>query len=280
MIRGSGSSRPLREGADRVRKLGPTRRLSCAPPTLQQPRTHREAGRPASSRLGVGGWRQLVRPYFEKDGITIYHGDCREIMPHVQADVMVTDPPYGVAFAGKSTKHTDADGIGYLSTDDSTQFVERVAVPIVAAWIGRGTRALVTPGVRNCWMYPRPDAIGSIFYPSGAGSGKWGFICSQPILYYGKDPYLSRGAGSRPDSFSSTESAPRNGHPCPKPIGVMRWLVNRGSFPGEVVVDPFCGSGTTLDACRDLGRKAIGIEIEERYCEIAAKRLAQGVLFT
>ena len=68
-------------------------------------------------------------------------------------------------------------------------------------------------------------------------------------------------------------------HPCPKPVPVFRWLVDSLARLNDVVLDPFMGSGTTLVAARDLGRRAIGIEIEERYCEIAVNRLRQGVLF-
>ena len=81
-----------------------------------------------------------------------------------------------------------------------------------------------------------------------------------------------------PDSFMSTEAAEKNGHPCPKPIVQWKRLLNRCTIRGETTLDPFMGSGTTLVAAKQLGRKAIGIEIEEKYCEIAVKRLAQGVL--
>jgi DNA modification methylase len=92
---------------------------------------------------------------------------------------------------------------------------------------------------------------------------------SHPVLFYGKDPKM-------PNAYAngkiSTATAPDNGHPCPKPLQWMVWLVNRCSFDGETVLDPFMGSGTTLVAAKQLQRHAIGIEIEERYCEIAARR--------
>jgi site-specific DNA-methyltransferase (adenine-specific) len=75
-----------------------------------------------------------------------------------------------------------------------------------------------------------------------------------------------------------TETTEQNGHPCPKPYSAWRWLLERCSDENTVVLDPFCGSGTTLVAAKDLGLRAIGIEIEEHYCEIAAKRLSQEVL--
>jgi DNA modification methylase len=218
-----------------------------------------------------------MQPYYEHGGITIYHGDCRDVLQHVTYDVVITDPPYGVEFKGKATKHTKASG-GYDSFNDTTTNVESVVIPIIASLVSTGQRAVVTPGSRCMFRYPEPKSVGVIFFPSGAGMNSWGFTCSQPIYYYGKDPYLATRQGSRPDSFSSTERSEQNGHPCPKPIGTMRWLVRRGSLAGEMILDPFMGSGTTLLAAQLEGRKAIGIEIEERYCEIAAKRLQQEVL--
>jgi DNA modification methylase len=93
----------------------------------------------------------------------------------------------------------------------------------------------------------------------------WGFCCWQPVLVYGKDPYLQEGAGRRPDALVATETAEKNGHPCPKPIGVWKWLMQRVSpHENETIIDPFCGSGTTLRAAKDLGHPAIGIEVDRK----------------
>lgn len=218
----------------------------------------------------------LPKPYYEDEAVTIYNTDCRRLLD-IGFDAVVTDPPYGVNFRGKSTKWTKASG-GYFQSQDDDSVVRDVSVPMVKYLIAQSAPVVITPGIKNMFKYPEPRAVGTIFYPSGAGMGPWGFICSQPIFYYGPDPYLAASLGSRPDSFTSTEASEINGHPCPKPIHTMRWLVNKASLPGQTILDPFAGSGTTLRAAKDLGRKAIGIEIEERYCEIAAKRLAQGVL--
>lgn len=218
-----------------------------------------------------------MKPYYEDDAVTIYHGDSRDVLPRLQADALVTDPPYGVELRGKTTKWTTTPGGGYDSFSDSPDAVIADVIPVVADATQR-MRAVVTPGSRMMWEYPRPCATGAIYYPSGAGPGKWGFTCWQPIFYYGKCPYLAAGRGSRPDSFSSVEASEKNGHPCPKPVRAMQWLVLKASLEGETVIDPFMGSGTTLRAAKNVGRKAIGIEIEERYCEIAAKRMGQEVL--
>lgn len=219
-----------------------------------------------------------MTPYYSDDAVTIYHGDCRDLIDGLVFDVIVTDPPYGVGFAGKRTKHTVRATGGYTAYDDTPENVAAVVVPALAPLLERGARAVITPGRASMFLYPTPRTVGAIFYPSGAGAGPWGFTCSQPIYYYGSDPYLAKSMGSRPDSFSTTEAAGESLHPCPKPIRTMRWLVLKASLPGETVLDPFMGSGTTLRAAKDCGRKAIGVEIDERYCEIAAKRMGQEVL--
>ncbi len=219
----------------------------------------------------------MPKPYYEHAGITIYHGDSREILPLIAADVLITDPPYGVEFAGSATRHSVPTGISYIGFEDTPIYVATVVVPIIKTALSMTDRGVVTPGIRNSRCYPCPQAEGVIFYPSGANRGPWGFVMHQPVFYYGKCPFLATGMGSMPTSFQSTEAAIQNGHPCPKPIGQAAWLVKRVSREGETILDPCMGSGTIVKACKDLFRKAIGIEIEEQYCEIAAKRLSQEV---
>ena len=216
-----------------------------------------------------------LKPYYDDgNGIVIYHGDCREILPHLEpVDLVLTDPPYGVGLG--SRKNNNRERIAYTQTADNDETIDGVLAVIEAALV-IAKRVVLTPGVKNLLRYPPPTHIGSFYYPAASGCNPWGFSCWQPILFYGKDPY--GGKGSKPDSYSSTEPAEQNGHPCPKPLGQWAWLMARTSLEDETILDPFMGSGTTLRAAKDLGRKAIGIEIEEKYCEIAAKRLAQEVL--
>lgn len=223
----------------------------------------------------------LPTPYYDRDGITIYHGDCREILPLLEPgsiDLVLTDPPYGVGLVKKQTKRriSPFESDAYSDTPEEVQGIIKEVMP---KCLEISTRAMVFPGPAMLFHYPEPRAVGCVYNPSGAGSSAWGFQCLHPILYYGKDPYLQDGKGRRPNSMQDVQGYLDDiGHPCPKPIKWMRWAVERASRSGELILDPFMGSGTTLRAAKDLGRRAIGIEIEEKYCEIAVKRLQQQVL--
>jgi len=219
----------------------------------------------------------LPRPYYQDSAVTIYHGDCREILPLLpKVDLVLTDPPYGVGggsgTVGKSrrTKHD------YLTFEDTLEHVIREIVPRFREAMALSDRAITTPGSLALCHYPQPDSFGSMIQPATVGMQKWGSADSQPIFYYGRDPRVGKAIGKC--SFVVTGRPEANGHPCPKPLGFWKKLMLRGSLDGEIVLDPFMGSGTTLRAAKDLGRKAIGIDICERYCEIAAKRMSQEVL--
>jgi DNA modification methylase len=206
----------------------------------------------------------------------LHLGDCREILQAIgEVDAVVTDPPYGVGYEGSKTKH-GVNGFAYASFDDTPEAIETICVPAVRLAVSKAKAAVVTPGNANAHKYDTPRAMGAIYYPSGANSGPWGFVCSQPLFFYGKDPYLSNALGRLPSAFSTTEATDRSvNHPCPKPIGQTKWMVNRVSLVGHVVLDPFMGSGTTGVACVRLGRKFIGIEIEPKYFDIACRRIEE-----
>ena len=223
-----------------------------------------------------------MKEYYSHAGITIYHGDCREILPHVTADVLVTDPPYGMNLG----KH---GGVGdgrtrelrrqaYAGYDDTPENYATVVVAAVALSLGMVKRGAVFGLAPSIWMLPPPDALGAVWLPAANGRSPWGFQNLAPIAFYGTAPNLHLGAHNTVMRGNGGVDVSL-GHPCPKPLLWMTWLVGLASLPDETVIDPFMGSGTTLVAAKDLGRRAIGIEIEERYCEIAARRLAQETLF-
>ena len=218
-----------------------------------------------------------MKPYYEHAGITIYHGDCREVLPLVAADVFVTDPPYGVEGGlGGDARIRGKSAYGSSAWADTPQYVCEVACEVVRGLSVSCRAGAVTPGVRMMFAYPQPVDVGCLWTPSNPCHGPWGFTTFHPILYYGSD--WRAGIGALPSGLLVTESAPKNGHPCPKPLKAWSWLVGKVSRDGDVILDPFAGSGTTLRAAKNLGRRAIGIEIEEKYCEIAARYLAQEVM--
>jgi len=218
-------------------------------------------------------------PYYDHAGITIYHGDCRDILPHIKSvDLVLTDPPYGVAHCsgGDARKYKKAHYESEMF-EDTEEYRRKVVVPIIEDCIRRWRRVILTPGIFGMREYPQPDDIGCFWTPAAQTHGRWGLRTFNPILYYGRSPRA--GIGDSPSGMVLTEAADKNGHPCPKPLKAWSWLLSKGSRnPSDTILDPFMGSGTTLVAAKQLGRKAIGIETGEKYCEIAARRLAQEVL--
>lgn len=217
-----------------------------------------------------------IKPYAESPAGALYCGDCLEVMPKIPdgaVDCVVTDPPYGVGLG--EIKSDIGKNDAYADFQDTEEYVLSVAVKTIEMSLEKFGRAALTPGTRCLFLYPRPREIGAAFNPAGAGRGRWGFTTMNPILYYGDDPYKQ----SRPNGFLTHAITQKNGHPCPKPIEWMRWLIWRTTLKSETILDPFAGSGTTLVAAKQLGRKYIGIEINKDYCEIAKQRLAQEELF-
>lgn len=208
-------------------------------------------------------------------------GDCLEVLrtlPSGSVDAVVTDPPYGVGIKAKQHKWFKSEGDGYSGDfDDTPEFVSKVVLPVIEICRGIARAVLVTPGSKCLFRYPEPEGFGVVFNKSGTGIGPWGFQCTNPILYYGKCPYTAAGLGNRPSSWEqpANDYAEKNVHPFPKPIGMMRWLVERASLSGDTILDPFCGSGTTGVACVQTGRNFIGIEIDEKYADIARKRIGE-----
>ena len=212
----------------------------------------------------------MIKPYYEHAGITIYHGDCREILPSLKAvDLVLTDPPYN---CGKDYG-TYKDN---LSDDDYKIFMYEVA------------NYCIKVGKNQAWIAPRyklgfflsilPGHL--IVIKRGAeGPYRAGWHDQFEIaIAIGKPSKAIRdlweGIRLKGEGYFFTEET--YGHPGYTPIDIMKKFASILST--KTILDPFMGSGTTLVAAKELGRKAIGIEIEEKYCEIAVKRLAQEVL--
>lgn len=205
------------------------------------------------------------RPYYDEGGVTLYLGDCRDVLPSLAGilddSAVVTDPPYGVGF-GYTSSYVD-NSEGWLAV--RTTLAELVSVHQAAVCMSFA-RLWEMPAARwaACWFKP-----GSVRRSRIGGWSTW-----EPVLLYGPGWRIANDMIRLPDCTNHTPEAA--GHPCPKPAQLFSWII--GGTLANLILDPFAGSGTTLVAAKNLGRKAIGIEIEERYCEIAAKRLSQGVL--
>lgn len=206
----------------------------------------------------------MVTPYYSDDRITLYLGDCREITDWLSADVLVTDPPYGMAHKSGWKERAIAGDEGTQARDDA-----------LSAW-GGARPALIF----GRWSVPRPATTRArLIWDKGEWPGMgdlnlpWG--PSDEEVYVLGDGWIGKREGTvircnRPTGERSAD------HPTPKPVALMERLV--GKCPPGVIADPFAGSGSTLVAARNLGRKAVGVELVEKYAEVTAKRLAQDCL--
>jgi len=206
-----------------------------------------------------------MTPYYEHAGITIFHGDCREILPGLpKCDAVITDPPYGIDF---DTDYSRFSGID-VTPGNTYEPVRGDSEPFdPSPWMQ--FRCVVLWGA-NCYSSRLPMGTWLV-WDKRFKNGK-AFLADAEAAWmkggYGIYLYAVTSQGFlRPEPVS---------HPTQKPVAVMEWCISKAK-PEGIILDPFMGSGTTLVAAKNLGRKAIGIEIEERYCEIAAKRLSQEV---
>jgi DNA modification methylase len=210
----------------------------------------------------------LPTPYYDRDGITIYCGDALEILPLLApVELIVTDPPYGVGY-DYGEGHDDSPDAHWVWFDTALNVMR-----------GASPQVVFTHRQEAIWHLPKPDHLVvwhkpfNLTYSIKGWQAKW-----EPIFVYGGVVTKMADGAKRPshiDSWAYNTVPNDYGHPATKPVTLYREIIS--TFSGDVV-DPFMGSGTTLRAAKDLGRRAIGIEIEERYCEIAVRRLSQEVL--
>lgn len=212
-----------------------------------------------------------MKPYYQQDGITIYHGDCRDTRRLWECSVMVTDPPYGIDYStGWNGRHSSTK----IEGDEST-FLRDI---VLQEW--RTGPALVF----GSWRVPKPVHTRAVLiWEKGEHVGMGDLALPwKPnveeiyVIGYG---FTGRRSGSVLRHLAVAGCVGKRTsrfHPTEKPVSLMVTLIQR-TPDGWSILDPFMGSGTTLVAAKNLGRQAIGIELEECYCEIAANRLAQQV---
>lgn len=205
-----------------------------------------------------GGHRLLCGDSTSADAVAL-------VMDGKRADLCLTDPPYGLG-ATVSVKND------YVEYDDTAENLAGLISGFLPLAQSVASVVVLTPGNRNQSKYPVPTWIMAWFTPAGVGVGPWGFVCWQPILCFGKDPKLTNGNGCYPDAVVHTETSEKNGHPCPKPVGFWSWLIERTSEAGDLIFEPFSGSGTTIVAAEKTGRTCYAIELSPTYVDIGVRR--------
>ena len=218
-----------------------------------------------------------MTPYYQDAAVTLYHGDCREILPGLHSvDLVLTDPPYGVGFKGRWGRNIEIQGdadLGWLDEVFSGVFsalgpsgvlVSFYGWPHADSFLASWKRVGFRPLSHFVWI---KNVWGLGYYTRGQ---------HEQAYLLGKSETVKPETAIS-DVLEWTRDA-RSEHPTEKPADALTPIIAAFSRGAGTILDPFAGSGTTLRAAKDLGRRAIGIEIEERYCEIAAKRCAQEVL--
>ena len=218
-----------------------------------------------------------MKPYYEADGITIYHGDCRDVLPEVPpVELTLTDPPYGVTYSSNSGAGRGTAPITNDGTRVSLRLYRSVLPLLRSTHVLWFTRWDAWPDVWEL-LAPSSRIRGLLVWDKGTpGMGDlnhWGN--SYELIASAGEGRCVEGRDGSILRFNTTPSANRL-HPTEKPVDLLQYLIRK--MDAATVLDPFMGSGSTLVAAKNLGKRAVGIEVEERYCEIAAKRLAQGVL--
>jgi DNA modification methylase len=225
-----------------------------------------------------------LKPYYEASGITIYHGDCREILPQLPkdcADLLVADPPYGVEYQSSYRTLRFAPIVGDHSSELA---LEGTAAALKCLRVERHVYLFgrydlsglpLTPAVELIWD-KQTLSMGDLEIPWGSQHEAIMFAILKAKAHRenGKGGLAAR---LRRGSVLSYPRPQAERHPTEKPVDLIRELIESSSRIGETVLDYFCGIGSTLVAAQQEGRRAIGIEIEEKYAEIAAKRLSQEV---
>jgi DNA modification methylase len=208
----------------------------------------------------------LPLPFYADGTVTIYHGDARDIVPLLEGvEIVVTDPPYGIGWKPR-VNHQDQPW-----KDERLDISFALVGRNHCIWGGNYFTDLLPPSESWLIWIKRPASHDFDSDPRSYA------VSELAWTDFGGKPRMKNhtwDGGKREGDASNRDFS----HPAQKPLELMRWCLSL--CPGSgVVLDPFCGSGTTLRAAKDLGWQAIGIEIEEQYCEVAARRMAQESLF-
>lgn len=217
-----------------------------------------------------------MQPYYDDGQITIYHGDCRDVLQDIgPVGLVITDPPYAIGSSRAEWKVTASVGTGIHLAAKKVE--KGGAMLVFTTTSGRGID-FTMGAVGNALPLNRLLIWHKSFIRSRvAGPWRWDAVA---ILAFGRACF---GRPEHSSVFTTTDPASHThlgdtGHPAELPDGVADWLYGPLATDETVMLDPFMGSGKLLEPAARMGRRAIGIEIEEKYCEVAAKRLQQAVL--
>lgn len=210
-----------------------------------------------------------MTPYYEDDLVTIYNADCADVLPSIDpatVDLVLTDPPYGIAIgtnyaARGGGKRADLRKTHQAVAGDDESFDP---TPLLAY------RRAVLWGANN-YASRLPESQSWLVWDR----------CSHSNATDAELAWTNLGGAVRKfthawDGFARASENSFHVHPTQKPVSLMRWVLDRWSKPGDLILDPYMGSGPVAQACHEMGRRYIGVEIVEDYCRIAVDRLRQG----
>lgn len=219
-----------------------------------------------------------MTPYYDEAGVTIYHARCEDILPSIEpatVGLLLTDPPYGMGLDTDYSRGGEHSWKGLVGRGHKWEPVEGDDQPFDPAHLLAYKRLVIFGG--NHFASKLPDSGGWIVWNKRGDGQPSGFHFGDCEL-----AWTNLSKSIRMYSFMWHGVARMNAepplHPTQKPVSLMRWIIDKWTAPGDLVLDPYMGSGSVLRAAKDCGRRAIGIECVEHYCEVAAKRLAQEVL--
>lgn len=247
---------------------------------------------------------RLLDPYYSANGVTLYHGDAREVLPQllatgVKADLLLTDPPYGISYI--SNQATAWDPLQRKMVQQPSDAIPGDDDLTLLACVASLCHALLAND-RHAFLFASPMLVGETKQAISPPFTVTSVMCWDKELHTGGDldggfapgweailhaPKRSRDGTLRPIKRPRPRNVVRYqwssrddpwGHPTAKPVPLLQWLIEKTTLPSELVLDPFAGCGSTLAAARDLHRRAIGIELQEKYAHAAAVRLSQTVL--
>ncbi len=214
-----------------------------------------------------------MTPYYQDELVTLYHGDCRVLTSWASCDAYVTDPPYGIAWSRSANKQRASKAHEGIANDHDTTARDS-ALALVADKPGLVFGSFYAPfpvGVKQVLVWKKPNDSGVVGSVTGFRRD------CEPVFMVGpwpKKAILHSSLLRNSSGMAAIVTA--TGHPHTKPFDLMKQLID--VCPDGLIADPFCGSGSTLCAAKYRGRRAIGVELDERYCEVAATRLSQGSL--